>query len=987
MRKLLTFLTFLLASIGAWADSHWTVSSDFDNPGSYTALNATFVTKEANANIGDYEVGAFIDGECRAVAGVSSFLLQSRVNMVLMRIPGNMTPGSTEDDGKTITFRVYNSSTGYEYDLTSSKTVVFGDENSANPVLTLKVATNIDLDDIEMNVNESVDLMSKVKPVPADASLPLNATPTWRVNDNYVSLVGNTVTANNPTTANGTTYSVSYGGYAARGMMYIFSPATSIVINPPTKITFRIGEDENALNELLMVSPNNTHYTVTPSNSTDQVRWGVSNTSIIAYSEDTGLYSLKSKGTTTVTPIVVHRDGSLLRPSNPSAIEVTVVQPVTSIRYTWSSNNNFKANVGDDIYNRLASLVEVLPATANDRSYTFSVILPTGGPASSNEVTIANNSLKFLQAGSYLVVATSTDKPSLTASLNVTIENPAKGVTFTQNPLNIMNDGLSQNFATIVQRAIVSNVSLTPADKDRANGTITVSGSALTLGDRGISDNGVFLDVYSAVDGTATLTFTVTWNDYSNYNGNDNSITQKSASSTLTVNIGSALRGFNVTHTPGANGAGTLVFNPIPANAQYTANDVTISLNNGAGYPQSWTALTSRRTDNNGVITITYTTYMPGFVNVNAGNTPLYDASIEEAQTSFYGFDVPATFNLSSGWQWCGNRWTTLTEKTLYPFFDEIQSNLVEVRTQNGLLFNDALWGMYGDMTSISWNEGYKIKMSGAATVSMDMVTFGGGNTVSIALNKGWTWIGSPYVCNRILSNVLSNQSLPTGTRIVSKNGFAEWTKSSVAGSTAGGGSWAGSLEVIDKYQGYLVYCPEAGKTLNFSAERYMIDSDEGVAHVIGGARAAGRKAWSYDHTQFANNMSMIAEMKGVDNLSDYTIGAFVNGECRGEGVAVDGKFFITVHGNSGEKVNFRLHNELTGEFFDVPETVTSQQMLGTMTAPVALTAPAVITGINTAVNNQQSTTESYDLLGRKVTNGKLLIKRMADGSVRKVVK
>ncbi len=66
--------------------------------------------------------------------------------------------------------------------------------------------------------------------------------------------------------------------------------------------------------------------------------------------------------------------------------------------------------------------------------------------------------------------------------------------------------------------------------------------------------------------------------------------------------------------------------------------------------------------------------------------------------------------------------------------------------------------------------------------------------------------------------------------------------------------------------------------------------------------------------------------------------------------------------------------------------------MLGTLGAPVRLTAPAVITGINEAIVSDRSaagssTSEVYDLMGRQNPNAKLTIRRMADGKMHKVVK
>ena len=114
-----------------------------------------------------------------------------------------------------------------------------------------------------------------------------------------------------------------------------------------------------------------------------------------------------------------------------------------------------------------------------------------------------------------------------------------------------------------------------------------------------------------------------------------------------------------------------------------------------------------------------------------------------------------------------------------------------------------------------------------------------------------------------------------------------------------------------------------------------------------------------------------------------------MNGECRGEGSFINGHAFITVHGESGEQVNFRLYNEMTGEYFDIDQTVKSQTRVGSLSNPMTMTSHEFATGISVVRQENAGATESYDLSGRKVDGSSkgVSLKRMADGTFRKVMK
>ena len=72
----------------------------------------------------------------------------------------------------------------------------------------------------------------------------------------------------------------------------------------------------------------------------------------------------------------------------------------------------------------------------------------------------------------------------------------------------------------------------------------------------------------------------------------------------MNVTITEGLDKFLVTHTPGANGTGTLVFTPVPAAAAFNPDDIIIyfaTTDASASYPQSWkTATISRMTYTSG---------------------------------------------------------------------------------------------------------------------------------------------------------------------------------------------------------------------------------------------------------------------------------------------------------------------------------------------------------------------------------------------------
>jgi hypothetical protein len=160
-------------------------------------------------------------------------------------------------------------------------------------------------------------------------------------------------------------------------------------------------------------------------------------------------------------------------------------------------------------------------------------------------------------------------------------------------------------------------------------------------------------------------------------------------------------------------------------------------------------------------------------------------------------------------------------------------------------------------------------------------------------------------------------------------------------------------------------------------------DSSNGVK-----SEASFAKVWEYDHTRFMNNMTMVANVEDVDNPEQYSIGAFVGDECRGEGTVMNGKAFITVHCNPGEYVTFKLYNAYTGEYRIIEEGLKAQTRVGSLKAPFKLHAGALVDGINGIANGRGHSSEAYDLSGRRTSTQQrgVSILRMADGQSQKVI-
>lgn len=314
------------------------------------------------------------------------------------------------------------------------------------------------------------------------------------------------------------------------------------------------------------------------------------------------------------------------------------------------------------------------------------------------------------------------------------------------------------------------------------------------------------------------------------------------------------------------------------------------------------------------------------------------------------GIDITVNekINVPAGWSWISLTSGTHTTNI---------NGLIEARSQSQLVYNDPSYGYFGDFEMMNPNaEAYKLNMEETYNMfpvySADNSAFISGAAPSMTLRKGWNWVGYPYEYSYMASEVFDASQFAEGDLILSKNSGLAALKN---------GEWENDFELTPN-TGYMVYhngeeisveCPGRFEMNQGSfAIAQSLNDDLNTLSALSLAKR-NESVWNYDGSRFANTMAIIGDIQMNDDASCYSIGAFVGDECRGEGKVVNGTAYITVAGEAGETVSFRLYNKWSGNYSNVDTQLDFTDLAGSVKAPVKLFAP-VLTGIDeTTIGSQ----------------------------------
>lgn len=576
----------------------------------------------------------------------------------------------------------------------------------------------------------------------------------------------------------------------------------------------------------------------------------------------------------------------------------------------------------------VTAVAQVNPADADYESFILEIVDPDGIPFDEKMVEIGET---VVQDGTCEFTFTFTSVPDRDVILKAVVDGQWQDrvllnviqsvVSITPIPeeitLWLTEEEFGQHTGTI-------DVTVLP--EDATDKSLTVSSSDDDIVSIELTDNVYTYTVNNK--GTATLTF------ISNDNPSASAecvITVKKKVTDLMVDAES-LELYNDGMTQEVN---VTVY---PTDADYNLDNLTVRVETGSDMvPTNWEFVTI---DEYGAIDGGKQYGITGrSLNINGLAVLFSYDTTEQGDEEAIGREiwtrVKEKVNLHTGWNW-----VSFISAGISPY--EMESSLEEARSQTSLIINDPNWGLFGNLGWMDSYEAYKIKMKEEAEMLEYILTEGkalneNGYVDDKILEHGWNWVSYPYEYEYAVEEIFDATQFNEGDIILSKeDGMVTLTD----------GAWEGNLTSLIPNQGYLIYSNTEGEYSVTMPNRYELE--QGEFRRLEEAQQRDRSVWSYDGSRFANTMAIIGTFN-IEDAADYTIGAFVGDECRGEGKFVNGRAYITAAGEAGEVVTLRLYNTWTGEYFDVAEEVAFTDLAGSVKAPVRFNAGT------TAIDNLSS--------------------------------
>ena len=896
------------------------------------------------------EVAAFIDDDCRAVSvGAETQIGNSQYH--LLRVWGD----PTDDLDKEITFKVAWGGLVFGF----KKTVTWRGETHAE----IPVVLNVDMPkgiyitnplEINQKLNTTYDL--KLKPEISfsyadessseeysplgESTIETELTYTWNSTSPVECF---TIDENNILTVLRETgevgapleLTVSGGQFSLSGSTTVVItvpevPVTGITCSPEY-FTIDISQNLTELEELKSA------ITVLPAEATNKEYVLLPADDLTTSAYNNGFFNAPE---TYSIKVVSMADRNIY-----TTIQVEVTVAVQSISLNTPSGT-VQAVVGDNLQDLLAPLVEIYPDNATNKDYYFEI------PAEASDAIVDN---VIFMPGEYTIHIVSDDNPKAMAEVVVSAVQ-------IQAPETLEME-VGENFNDLLE----GKVSVDP------QGTFTINPIE--------ADGAAFADGMAMRAGTFTLVVTCGENPR--------------ATAEITVTVAAPVvitYPASLTISKLKDTELTLTITEGEENFNPELLDVLVEWGSTEYLP----TVTEVEGSNGLKWNIRGNAVGRYFANVTYNGKPMNNVEDYAELALVLPAEIP--FN-PAGWDWIYSPSHISFDDPTW-LDDGADNRVIEIRSQTALLYNDESLGIFGSLDALTPEDGmYKIKADYTDADKAVIIDLSGDCTWERnpykKIVKGYNWIGYPNEWDMTVADLNTVENTASdGDQIIGKIGFAEYDAAS--------GEWLGSDGFyFQTGKGYLYYSTsetenEKGFSFDFipktGSGEVTPPLEQSVA--LNTQKAAAESVWQYDAGQFADNMAIVAEIPQLDFPADYTVGAFVGDECRGMGSAVQGgKMMISVAGKAGERVTFRLHNELTGEFIDLNETLTYAQRAGSLKKPVVLTSEGIATSIAEKTASEAAVEGIFDLSGRRVENmnagGIYIIKTLENGKIaaRKVIK
>lgn len=903
-----------------------------------------------NLNLDTY-LGAFIDGKCRGQVKLTN---SNDIYYFPIRIEG-----TASDNGKAISFRIMEPQ-GTEFELNGPQSITYQNETTTGTLSSLFKLNfeapryySLTQEFLSVMVGESLDLTQYVKFTPENANIPIinwdfaNSKQYYEVKDNK--LIGKAPVKGGYLGLN--MVNVKYNGNG-QGCFFVnvIQPATSITLKDEYKngITVEIG-DTAVLNTALR-----TCYTVNPANCNEELKWTSSDPNALVSTMETNSQGIQEEKFTPVKPGVFTM--TLKGEKVSIQLKVTVRKKVTGITQTFS--DFIYINVGESLKDILPLTYKVMPEDATDKSVTYTI-----DNRNSNTPVLEerNGEIVGVNPGEASIIVKSKDNPYLNnpVHLVVYVNKVVSSLTFKKNELSFIkpqNDGDKADYFDEVKANIVFSPNWPQWNRDKQTNFSIVSDNLDVL-DLQYYFFGQIEQALPSQLGTANVNV--------NYSAPHTIIqdgvlknTTNSLKGSFKVNVVEGLSRFNIENVVTGLGKPVevkIVPEPSTAKIDPSLIKVTVGWNPQFEYEnpgETWKIATiASASEDNLTWTLNPLALGHGTIYVSYGNNE---------NMGMGEFTIGQSYIQKDGWKW-STFLNTLESGTMNEKFGE---NVQEIRSEGELMYNDPKYGYFGDLTMLFSEVCYKVRIQDGKSVDF-IVEIGSVSTSGGERNYHSKWNWMPYTSQLTLTPNeyfrIDGGTFVNGDRIVSKDeGFAEFTD----------GKWSGTLAAMRPGEGYMFYNASSEKKL----VSYRGDKDFEQRPASAGAKATFVKptVWKYNSAPFADNMTIVADLGSKYATSNYTVGAFVDGECRGEGRMVDGKCFITVHADKDEVISFLMHDDMTDEVRTVNERLAFSEMAGSVKRPLRMTL-----GATTSIDEA-----TIDRSGIAVVNGQISIQGLDVASI-----
>lgn len=973
MKKIVLSTIMLFLGIIVTNAQDWTVVDEYQYPGQHVVLvglvdadgiNLTFDTDEDDIP----KLGAFIGDECRGSARLNK--LSSNDGQVINYFQMYIR-GEEADNGKPITFRLY--LRGIEYELSvpeGNDELTYDNDAKANLPITESLfklqfvePTGYTFpNELTVNVGETLDLLPLIEFVPEGANVPSNIFWDFDNSQQYIKVENNVLSGLEP--ARSASLILGIGKLVdsdEQGWAYVYvrQPITSLTLKEEyTEEQVVYIHDADALTAIM-----SNCYEIEPADANEDLvwSWDVEDDFTENNTEDTD-----GNPYTEWTPNTAGHHKLVLKGG-----EHDITLSVYVMNYLESINPKVKEIhlfVGDNLSNLLPYAYEFTPNEFINRNVTFEVIRDSEGVLSTDEagtITAAKVGTASLQ-----IKAEGKNEDGNTVSNYIFIE-----VHPNVTDVNVKSENLAFEYTDQeidITEQLFANFQFTPdATYEPVEGEVTSDNQEVC--EVTYSQNSGAWTAKALALGSATIVISHSAQRTTLVNGALNTSTVI-ASSKFRVTVTQGLLGFNCDDVVmGRNQVRTIALTPNPATASFDPSkiEVKVIVNENFTY---WDLAQAAASDGTGLNwTINPEAIGEGSIKVYYDKEEFGSAAISIYQS----------FEQKGGWAWVSPYQYNLDRDDIQALYGDA---LHEIRSQHSVLFNDPVYGYFGDLWSMQYAKCYKVYIKDDEYVNNYIETdiqYTAEDKTYCFLHWNWTWFGNPYqfdhAINEVMPLVAESYELIEyleGDRIVSKDGgFAVYD----------GTEWTGSLTTFKAGEGYLIYLEkddiQGGFQFPAETELGKPASQPSNAHAL----KKHANVWDYNAAQFSDNMSMIADL-GEEFADDrYSIGAYINGECRGEGVCVNGKWFITIHGDAasnGQAINFRVYDTMNGKTYDVDTTQPYSQMAGSLKAPISLKVAGSSTGIESiSADSLNPNAKYYTIDGIEVTNPTTGLYIVVDGN------